>query len=92
MSFCFLHDLIIKEDSSVKCKQAPLSPRLHKPILDILSIYINIFWEKLPQTKSCSKFGFQITSSTQISIIFYKIKYDVQSCLILHKSEAAVYR
>ena len=49
MSFCFLHDLIIKEDSSVKCKQAPLSPRLHKPILDILPIYINIFCEKLPQ-------------------------------------------
>ena len=55
--------------------------RLNKPALKILSICRrNTLWEQLSQA-----IRFQIASCTRISNIFYKIKYDGQSCQTVHE-------
>ena len=54
--------------------------RLPKPNLKILLMNWNILEKQLFQATSCSNHGHRIASSTKISNIFYRIKYDGQSC------------
>ena len=59
--------------------------RANKPILKIQSIHRkNILGKQLSQA-ICLKYVFEIDSCTKISNIFYKIKFDVQSCQTVHK-------
>ena len=58
-------------------------PRLPKPNLKILLIYRNILGIQLSQATACYNHGPQIASHTTILDIFYRIKYDGQSCQVL---------
>ena len=77
--FCFLHDIILKEDgNNIKCKQISLS-------FQTISIYWKkIFW-KQTFPSNLPQITFQIASCTKISNIFYKIKYNGQSCQTVHR-------
>ena len=83
MSFWFLPDLIFIEDRLLISNKPHGHPRLPKPNLKFLLNYWTIISKQLSQARSCSNQGLQIASYTEMSNVFYRIKYDGQKCQVL---------
>ena len=84
--FVFFMTLFLKRMGIIFSASRPhCHSRPNKPILKIQPIHRkNILGKQLSQG-ICLKYVFETDSCTRISNIFYKIKFDGQSCQIVHR-------
>ena len=86
MSFCLLHEVIIKEDNIVKCKQAPQSSQTRQTYFENSSNLYEYFLENTFLKKN--------HALNTVSRLFHTLKFQMMVKVVWHlpKSDAIVHR